>query len=120
VSNLLELLDAHGRPGVTEAEFKTLFVKCECTSAVGIARSPAMRSLAQILSDNNILVTFQDRSSFAMGSQQNNVHPFHNNCYLLVSLGAAFTLRTHMKSEGPARYDVSTATFQEQLHELVL
>jgi hypothetical protein len=29
VSNLLDLLDAHVRPGVTEAEFKTLFVKCE-------------------------------------------------------------------------------------------
>jgi hypothetical protein len=30
ISNLLELLDAHVRPGVTEDEFKTLFVKCEC------------------------------------------------------------------------------------------
>jgi len=30
VANLLKLLDARVRPSVTEAEFKTLFVKCEC------------------------------------------------------------------------------------------
>lgn len=29
VSNLLELLDARVRPGVTEGEFKSLFVKCD-------------------------------------------------------------------------------------------
>jgi hypothetical protein len=30
VSNLLELLDSRVRPGVTEIEFRRLFVKCEC------------------------------------------------------------------------------------------
>jgi hypothetical protein len=30
ISNLLELLDSRVRPGVTEAEFRTLFVKCDC------------------------------------------------------------------------------------------
>jgi hypothetical protein len=30
VSNLLELLDARVRPGVTQDEFKSLFVKCDC------------------------------------------------------------------------------------------
>jgi hypothetical protein len=29
-SNLLELLDSRVRPGVTEIEFRHLFVKCEC------------------------------------------------------------------------------------------
>lgn len=30
VSNLLELLDSRVRPGVTEIEFCSLFVKCDC------------------------------------------------------------------------------------------
>jgi hypothetical protein len=29
-STLLELLDSHVRPGVTEAEFRKLFVQCKC------------------------------------------------------------------------------------------
>ena len=30
ISNLLELLDSRVRPGVTGAEFESLFVHCEC------------------------------------------------------------------------------------------